>query len=673
MNNIRVLFKAVILLSSLLFPALAFADNCGVEFTCQQALVKFDKRADEAQIQNVFQNVDAVPLQYFENIRVYYIQFQKSSPDTLTQIAELRNQANVVMASRNSRVTADALPNDPYFGDLWGLRNTGQSGGVAGVDIGVENVWDTLTDASSILVAVIDTGIDYTHPDLAANIWTNSGEIPGNHIDDDGNGYVDDVHGYDFVNNDGDPMDDHYHGTHVAGTIGAVGNNGVGVTGVAWTAQIMAVKFLDANGSGYYSDAVSAINYAVANGAKILNNSWGGGSSDAGLLSSITASDNAGTIFVAAAGNSGVNADVSPMYPAAYSVGNIISVAAITRDDGLAYYSNYGASSVDLGAPGSAILSTYPGATYASLSGTSMATPHVTGACALLWAQYPSLTHRQVIDLVLQGVTSKSYLSGKSVTGGILDVATSLYLGDPALNQAPIASAGGNQTIDVNHLVTLHGSASDNEGDRLTYSWALNKPNGSSASLSSSSAQSPTFTPDVVGTYTATLTVNDAYHSSVPKSAVVTVTEDVTAPVVVIHVATGGSGVSSGGTVSTGHAVVLDAGSSSDDAVSASVTLTYEWVLVSQPAGSSVSISNATQSQASFTPTVNGTYTVSLTVSDGHNESTGEVLVTATDTPTTSSGGSGGGCNLNDGSNNPWELAILLLLPFALMRRWRAN
>jgi len=668
MQKFRFLLKALILLGSFLFPALAFAEDCGVEFTCHEALVKFDKRADESQIQAVFNTVQAAPLKYYDSIRVYFVQFQKNSPDTLTQVAELRNQPNVIMAAPNSRVTADSLPNDPYFGDLWGLQNTGQSGGTAGVDIGVVNVWETRTDASSMLVAVIDTGIDYNHPDLAANIWTNPGEIPNNGIDDDNNGYVDDVHGYDFVNNDGDPMDDHYHGTHVAGTIGAVGNNGLGVTGVAWTAQIMAVKFLNSNGSGYISDATEAINYAVANGAKILNNSWGGGGVDAGLLASITAADNAGVIFVAAAGNSGVDADVSPMYPAAYSVGNIISVAAIDRNDALAYYSNFGASSVDLGAPGSSILSTYPNASYASLSGTSMATPHVTGACALLWAQYPSLTHRQVIDLVLQGVTAKSYLSGKSVTGGILDVATSLYLGDPALNQAPIASAGGNQTIDVNHLVTLNGSASDNEGDRLTYSWSLSKPGGSSASLSSTSAQAPTFTPDVVGTYTATLTVSDAYHSSVPKTATVTVTEDVTAPVVVIHVGTG-SNANTGGNVKTGQAVVLDAASSRDDAVSASVTLTYEWNMVSQPSGAAVTIQNSTQSQASFTPTVNGTYTVSLTVSDGHNESTGEVLVTAAESFDNADDGNTGGCNVHGNGPNPWGLALFLFLPWVALRR----
>jgi subtilisin family serine protease len=210
------------------------------------------------------------------------------------------------------------------------------------------------------MVGVIDTGIDYNHPDLAANVWTNPLEIPGNGIDDDGNGYVDDVHGYDFVNRDGDPMDDHGHGTHVAGTIAAVANNGIGVAGVSWHAKVMALKFLDAGGSGWVSDAVEALNYATDMGAKITNNSWGGGEYSTALRDAIAAANSAGAVFVAAAGNSANNNDATPFYPAGYEGPNVIAVAATDASDTLAVFSNFGRNTVQLGAPGVGIYSTVP-------------------------------------------------------------------------------------------------------------------------------------------------------------------------------------------------------------------------------------------------------------------------------------------------------------------------
>src|SRR5207249_2153722 len=177
----------------------------------------------------------------------------------------------------NYLVRADLLPNDPSFPELWGLRNTGQNGGTPGADIHAERAWNVGTGSRTVRVAVIDSGIDYTHPDLAANIWENPGEIPGNGIDDDHNGYIDDVRGWNFVANNNNPMDDNGHGTHVAGIIGAVGNNGIGAAGVDWHAKIMQLKFLGANGSGNLSDAIRALNYAVANGATVSNNSYAGG------------------------------------------------------------------------------------------------------------------------------------------------------------------------------------------------------------------------------------------------------------------------------------------------------------------------------------------------------------------------------------------------------------
>ena len=221
------------------------------------------------------------------------------------------------------------------------------------------------------MVAIIDTGIDYTHPDLAANIFINTAEIPGNHIDDDGNGFVDDVRGWDFVNRDNDPMDDHFHGTHVAGTVGAVGDNGLGVAGVNWSVRLMPLKFLDSGGSGSTADAVAAIEYATMMHVDVMSNSWGGGGFSEALRLAIENAMNAGILFVAAAGNSSSNNDLFPAYPASYDLDNIVSVASTTATDNLSNFSNFGPTTVDLAAPGSNILSTLPGSTYGLLSGST--------------------------------------------------------------------------------------------------------------------------------------------------------------------------------------------------------------------------------------------------------------------------------------------------------------
>ncbi|MFK7821512.1 MAG: S8 family serine peptidase [Planctomycetaceae bacterium] len=315
-------------------------------------------------------------------------------------VAAFEASPNVSFAHPDFDVQLTAIPNDPAFSSLWGLNNTGQSNGVEDADIDAVEAWDIRTDASSVVVAVIDTGIDYTHPDLVDNMWVNAGEIAGDGVDNDGNGYVDDIYGYDFINNDADPMDDHYHGTHVAGTIGAQGDNGVGVTGVAWDVQLMALKFLGANGSGSSSGAIAAINYAANNGADIANNSWGGGGFNTSLQNAINNFVDNGGIFTAAAGNHGGNNDEGGFYPANYN--NVISVAASTRNDTKAGFSGYGVNTVDIAAPGASILSTTPNNNYRYLSGTSMATPIVSGAFAILAAEFPEDTNQELIDRMME-------------------------------------------------------------------------------------------------------------------------------------------------------------------------------------------------------------------------------------------------------------------------------
>lgn len=318
------------------------------------------------------------------------------------------------------------VPDDLDFKKLWGLQNTGSNepqgtAGVEGADINALLAWDITKGSRGIKIAVIDTGVDYTHPDLKENMWVNEKEIPGNGIDDDKNGYIDDVFGYDFANNDGDPMDGNGHGTHTSGTIGAVHNNKLGVAGVMGEVSIVAVKFLGDDGSGTLEAAIKAIDYATSLNVDIMSNSWGGGGRSEALLEAIQRASDKGIIFTAAAGNSSSNNDTSPSYPASYDTPNMISVAALTAQNSLATFSSYGRNSVHIAAPGHNILSTVNGGGYDIYSGTSMATPHVSGVLGLLLAKegrIPLLELRE--RLMLTGVPV-SGLRGKTQTASRID------------------------------------------------------------------------------------------------------------------------------------------------------------------------------------------------------------------------------------------------------------
>jgi uncharacterized repeat protein (TIGR01451 family) len=352
--------------------------------------------------------------------------------NTEALVAALQRNPKVAYAEPNYIVQSSATPNDPYYSQLYALQKV----------IGAEQAWDVTTGSASIVVGVVDTGINYTHPDLAPNVWSNPGG-KGNSACAAG------THGFNALTSTCDPRDDHYHGTHVSGTIGAVGNNGVGVTGVNWTTSIMGLKFLDSQGYGTISGAITAIDFAVQAkidgvNVRVLSNSWGGLGFSKALFDEINKAGENDILFVASAGNDHADNDLDPHYPSSYSASNLIAVAATDSFDRLASFSNFGLKSVHLGAPGVSILSTYSDG-YAALSGTSMAAPHVAGAAALLLAQSPSLTTAQVKSAILANTEPIESLNGKTVTGGRLSLAR--MFGFPSPPGFSIAVTPASRTI----------------------------------------------------------------------------------------------------------------------------------------------------------------------------------------------------------------------------------
>ncbi|MFP3349837.1 S8 family serine peptidase [Pseudoalteromonas sp. SIMBA_153] len=398
--------------------------------------------------------------------------FKVSGMSAKEAIERLKSHQAIEYVEPDYRVSIAATPNDPRFEDLWGLNNEGQTGGTADADIDAPEAWSISTGSRDVVVGVIDTGVDYSHPDLAANVWVNSGEIAGDGIDNDGNGYVDDVHGINAITDAGDPMDDEGHGTHVSGTIGASGNNGVGIVGVNHDVSIAGCKFLAADGTGSTSGAIKCIDYMVGlknSGVnlRVLNNSWGGGGYSQALADAITASEEADILFVAAAGNDAVDNDVNPHYPSNYENGNVLSIASTDSRDNMSGFSQWGLTSVDMGAPGSAILSTIPGGGYASYSGTSMATPHVAGAAALVLSVNPDLTTLELKELLMSSGDANTALNGKTVAGTRLNINQALIDADPTpgfkLSVSPVS-----QQATVGDTVTYTftiGSIAQWDGD----------------------------------------------------------------------------------------------------------------------------------------------------------------------------------------------------------------
>jgi subtilisin family serine protease len=329
-----------------------------------------------------------------------------------------RNPA-VEYAEPNYLMHTMATPNDPRFSQQWGLENG------SGADISAPQAWDRTTGSEDVVIGVIDSGMDITHVDLKDNLFKNSGEIAGNNIDDDANGYIDDVNGWDAVTDTGRMRDEDGHGTHVSGIVGARGNNGEGVAGVNWKVKLLPLRFITVR-SGATFDAMQCIDYATnlrnrGVNLRVLNNSWGGGGFSAALADTIKRANTAGILFVCAAGNEATDSDSVPNFPSGYEVANVISVGAMTRSNFQAGFSNYGRRSVDVFAPGDGILSTTPGNSYASFSGTSQASPMVAGIAGLILAAHPEATVPELKARILGSVQKEGFASSLCLTGGRVD------------------------------------------------------------------------------------------------------------------------------------------------------------------------------------------------------------------------------------------------------------
>jgi subtilisin family serine protease len=363
--------------------------------------------------------------------------------------AALEREPQVLYAEPDVPRVALAVPDDRFFALQWALRNTGQTvdgtGGTPDADVDATEAWDLTTGSGAVTVAVIDSGMTLSHPDLAPNRFVNPGEAQGRTgVDDDGNGLVDDVGGYDFVEGDGTPQDVDGHGTHVAGTLGARGGDGVGVAGVTWGSRLLPLRVLDGAGGGTASDAIRAYGYAARAGARVANLSFGGPTPSRAERDALAAAPN--VLFVAAAGNDGEDNDVVGSYPCEYELANVVCVAASDRDDRLAPFSNHGATSVDLAAPGVRIAGPHLGDGYAYLSGTSMAAPHVAGAAALALSRNPGLTTAGLRSVLLDSADRRPALAGRVATGARLDAAAAVAsAGAATTSGAPTSGAPAGQ------------------------------------------------------------------------------------------------------------------------------------------------------------------------------------------------------------------------------------
>lgn len=364
-------------------------------------------------------------LEKIETKRLHFVKLTPSTTLSAQNIQQISQNQDVEYVEPNIEYKAYNNISDPDFSKQWSLKNTGRnsggffSWGKIGEDVKAIDAWENETGSKNIKIAVIDTGIDYTHPDLVDNIWTNEAELNGEEgVDDDGNGYIDDIYGWDFASDDNNPMDGNGHGTHCAGVI-AASHNDIGIRGLMKEAQLISLKFLGDNGSGTLEGAIKAISYATSAGAQIMSNSWGGGGFSQALYDVIEEAQNEGILFVAAAGNSRNDNDRWASYPASYDLENIISVGASDGKGNKARFSNYGKTTVDVFAPGVDIHSTYKNGAYKKLSGTSMATPIVSGILGLMMSQNESLNFTELKQKIMDTTDQSRSLGSYSVSGRV--------------------------------------------------------------------------------------------------------------------------------------------------------------------------------------------------------------------------------------------------------------
>ena len=413
------------------------ADETDQQNNKAEILVRFRPGVTQNTIESIAQRLNDQVEDQIESVAGLEVIEDEDGKDAESLVAQYRALPEVEYAELNSEIKLDhedsghrhVHADDEMFSRQWGLFNSGQNGGSAGADISAMRAWAVTKGSDQVVVAVLDSGVDYTHPDLANNIWSRPPIITAYRDDDlTPDGPVDDVHGFNFVEDNGDPMDDNGHGTHCAGIIGAEGGNGIGIAGVNWNVKIMPLKFMDAEGTGTTKDAIEAINYVIDRkragvNVRIISASWGSTAKSRALEDVIRKAYEEGILFVAAAGNSSSDNDETPHYPSSYNLGNVISVAALNRRDELASFSNYGAKSVHIAAPGEEILSTWLKNGFEEKKGTSMATPFVAGVAALVLAQNPKISIDDLRALLLKSVDQIPSLKGKVSSGGRINAA----------------------------------------------------------------------------------------------------------------------------------------------------------------------------------------------------------------------------------------------------------
>jgi hypothetical protein len=488
------------------------------EYVPGQILVKFSSSLSGPQRDDVLRGTAGARITRFEPLGIDLVQLPPGMP-LRAALQSYRAKRGVDLAEpnylRHAIQTPAAPPTDPFWldGSLWGLQK-----------IRVQPVWTNFTPGDgSVIVASLDTGVDYTHPDLAANIWRNPQEIPGNGIDDDGDGYVDDVYGIDTVGHSSDPMDDSGHGTHVAGTIAAVGDNNLGVVGVSWNTKVLPCKFLDKTGTGSDAGAIECFNYLLilknrGENIRVSSNSWGqnrGSDPPSTILrSAIDAVGNAGIINIFGAGNGGVNTDVAPFDPASYTSPSIVSVASSNQADERSTFSNFGVTSVDLAAPGENILSTWLGGGYRSMSGTSVATPHVAGVAALLAQMNPDLSVADIKSILLNTVDPLPAWTGLVASGGRLSANRAAHAVSPKNNQRPLVTIVSPQegaTPKVHTSVTVEAMANDLDG---TIRHVVFYVNGQYAGRATASPYTLTLSDLALGAHTLTAVAVDNQYGA---------------------------------------------------------------------------------------------------------------------------------------------------------------